>query len=602
MTKKQTFDGLQSLLGSLGDPTRDKAASVYYGMPVLDDEQLLNMYRGSWLARKIINIPAFDSVRRWRSWQAQSDQIEKIEATEKRLNVKGKILEARVKARLWGGAAIYIAERGVTDMTKPFDFERLGTDGIEYLTVMSRVQLQAGQLNTMNPTQPDYMQPSTYRIGMSDIHPSRLVRFVGVEHPEPTYAIMTASGWGDPVLLAVLSAVQNADSVPANVASLVFEANVDVIKIPDLFDQLSEAGYEDRLTTRFALASANKAINRSLMLDNTEDYDRKTVNFAGLTDIIHSVLQIAAGAADIPVTRLLGQSPAGLSATGDSDIRNYYDSISSIQELEMDPAMNILNESIIRSALGNRPPEIYYKWSSLWQVSDKERSEIGKTIAETVETMDRTGLFQREALANSAMNEFIEAGVFPGLDQDIEDAGGINPDEPVQPMAPDDPITDRLLSDARPMTLYISRKVINADELKAWARSQGFKSVQDDLHVTVIHTRTPMDWIKVGQAGEWSSEDDGRMTIAPGGPRLIERFGDAVVLQFASTRLVWRFEDIRRLGAAVDYPDYQPHVTITWDAGDLNVSEIQPYTGKIILGPEIFNEVDDDWKSKIRES
>ena len=53
--------------------------------------------------------------------------------------------------------------------------------------------------------------------------------------------------------------------------------------------------------------------------------------------MVRTFLQVAAGAADIPVTRLLGQSPAGLSATGDSDTRNYYDMIAARQELDLRP-------------------------------------------------------------------------------------------------------------------------------------------------------------------------------------------------------------------------------------------------------------------------
>ena len=33
------------------------------------------------------------------------------------------------------------------------------------------------------------------------------------------------------------------------------------------------------------------------------------------------------------------------------------------------PAMSVLDEVIIRSALGSRPPEIYYEWNILWQLS-----------------------------------------------------------------------------------------------------------------------------------------------------------------------------------------------------------------------------------------
>ncbi|WP_419178582.1 hypothetical protein [Ensifer adhaerens] len=159
-----------------------------------------------------------------------------------------------------------------------------------------------------------------------------------------------------------------------------------------------------------------------------------------------------------------------------------------------------------------------------------------------------------------------------------------------------------ITGDAAPRTLYVRRDVLNAAEITAWAQAQGFETVQDGLHVTIIHTRTPLDWIQVGQAGEWSSDEDGEMTIAPGGPRLMERFGEAVVLQFASSRLTWRHEDIKRLGAETDYPDYQPHVTITWKLpAGMDLSKVDPYRGKIRLGPEQFEEVNDDWRASIRE-
>lgn len=83
---------------------RDKAASSYYGLPTLSDQELLNAYHGAWLPRKIVDIPAFDSVGAWRDWQADGEDIGPIEAEENRLNVCAKVLDARIKARLWGGA------------------------------------------------------------------------------------------------------------------------------------------------------------------------------------------------------------------------------------------------------------------------------------------------------------------------------------------------------------------------------------------------------------------------------------------------------------------------------------------------------------------
>ena len=48
----------------------------------------------------------------WRAWQAEQDQIEALEETEKALNIKRKLEKALVKARLYGGAAIIIGVDG----------------------------------------------------------------------------------------------------------------------------------------------------------------------------------------------------------------------------------------------------------------------------------------------------------------------------------------------------------------------------------------------------------------------------------------------------------------------------------------------------------
>lgn len=69
-------DSLRNLVANLGT-SWDKAAATFYSMPLLSDEELLNSYRGAWLPRKIVDIPAFDSVRAWRDWQAKKPQTER---------------------------------------------------------------------------------------------------------------------------------------------------------------------------------------------------------------------------------------------------------------------------------------------------------------------------------------------------------------------------------------------------------------------------------------------------------------------------------------------------------------------------------------------
>ena len=148
--------------------------------------------------------------------------------------------------------------------------------------------------------------------------------------------------------------------------------------------------------------------------------------------------------------------------------------------------------------------------------------------------------------------------------------------------------------------LYVSRKLLNASDVLAWAKKVGFKNLQaaDDLHVTVLFSRTPVDWFEMGT--DWTSSD-GSLTGSPGGPRTVETFGGnavgqdvVVVLRFASQELAWRNESLIERGASSDWPDYCPHITFAKDAGNIDLSKVKPYTGPLRFGPEIFEPLDTD--------
>ncbi|HBO2606443.1 TPA: DUF1073 domain-containing protein [Pseudomonas aeruginosa] len=589
-------DKLVNFVANLGTE-RDKAAGSFYAPVVLTDEQLHNAYRGAWFPRKVVDIPAKDATRRWRAWQASKAQIEKIEAEEKRLQVQARTMEALIKARLWGGAAIFIGT-GETDTSKPLVPERVQAGGIRYLTVMSRRDLSATEQDR-DVMSPNYGKPKAYRLGGSaiEIHPSRLVIFTGADVPDQDLASGNQFGWGDSVLQAVFEAIQQIDSTMANVASLIFEAKVDVIRIPDFMQGMNDKEYEKKLLERFRLAATAKGINGCLLLDKEEEYDSKSANFSTLPDIIDRFLQNGCGAADIPATRMLSQSPAGMNSTGEADLRNYYDRIQSSQELDITPAMSVLDECLVRSALGSRPPEIHYVWNSLWQTTAKERADIGKTTAETIKTIGETKLFPADALSKAAETLLVENSVMPGLESALEEFGSEVPED-----ERDEEGGTTKLQDAAARTLYVSRKVLNAGAIIDWAKAQGFDTTlpAEDLHVTVAYSKTQVDWMAVAQV--WTNKPNGNLTSSAGGPRMVEQFGDgAIVLLFNNTELTWRHQDILDAGASWDFPEYQPHITFTYQPGSVDLDQVEPYRGVIELGPEIFEELKVDWADNIRE-
>lgn len=654
---QKLYDNLINFYSGLGVPGRDKAVGSVYSFVPRTQMELEAAYMSDWIAGKIVDIPAEDSTRAWRAWQANNDEIEAIENLEKTLLVQQKLHEALILSRLHGGAALIL---GVDDGSSETELilENVKKDSLKFVHVCARYELEYDQgsiiQDLLSPYYglPEYwsrrvvVDPVKSKPGQYDlkIHPSRIIILRGKYAPRGMQ-LQTSLGndgiWGDSVLQRTFEAILNATGTAQAVATLVTEAKFDIIKIPELTAQMADEGFQGRLTNRFMWANASKSIINSILLDGEEEWNRTQTNFTALPEVVRIFLLMASGAADIPATRFLSQSPVGLSATGESDIRNYYDQISSQQSSTLSPAINRLDELIIRSALGDRDASIYYDWNPLWQMTAPEKADVTLKKAQTFKIDSEAGLMDDEALRIGRQNQLIEDAVYPGFEsalekqemlsensmmtpeeQDAEAVANAAPGLPgdpslldpskvakptpgkkpalkmvkagdVSPFAPFTAMMERIrtFGDAAPRTLYVYREVLNQPELEKWAARVGFKTTIPDMHVTICYSKTPIDWMKTGD--DWGMREDGQIIVPPGGARLVDNFGDgAVVLCFRSPQLVWRHNQFEEAGASYDYAEYQPHITITYQPPDgMDVSKLEAYQGKIVLGPEIFEEI-----------
>lgn len=429
-------DGFANMVANIGT-ARDKSAASTYLMSRRSDVELVAAYRTAWLPRKIVDIPAQDATRRWRSWNADKAQISAIEAEEARLGAQRIVRDALISARLLGGAAIYLGT-GDTNVARPLDLGRIGIGGLRHLTIIARNKLRAGDIET-DPESAEFNKPAWYEIAKQNgasvrIHPSRLAVLHGASVPVGAEDHVGSEGWGDSALQSVFDAIRGADGAAASAISLVFEANVDVLHIPRLMEMLREPGGDQSVARYLTMLAVTKGNNGMLVLDGgdtaeTADksggtkYERKGATFAGVADVWDRAIQAAAGAADIPVTRLYGMSPAGMDATGESDMQNYAQRVATIQAMDITPALHMLDECLIRSALGARPKEIYYDWRSIWESTAKERAEVGVATASIVSSLATSQLFPVVTLQQAAANAMIETGALPGLEGAVDEFG-----------------------------------------------------------------------------------------------------------------------------------------------------------------------------------
>lgn len=434
MTQIFAQDSLTSLVSGLGTD-RDKSATVSYTASYITDEQLGNAYRGAWLPRKIVDQPSNDAFRKWREWQGDTATNGKIEAEEKRLGMRDKMERAYVLARLFRRAHVYF-DLG-DDPSKPARPDRVKLGGIRFATVLSCRELADGEIDD-DPMSPTYGEPRYYDIvspsrGMVRIHPSRLVTFWGDSDPQD----MVFGKRGRSVLDAAFPAIKRHDGTVANVAGLVYEARVDVITVPGLGELLADPQQGQAILDRFRLMATMKGNNGMVLLSGTtnkdvpsETWEQKNTTFATLPDIIEKAQEEVSAAAKIPRAILFGASSGGLGSTGDLELSAYYDYIGSIQKNDIEPNMSILDECLIRSALGNRPADLWYTWASLWQTSDKERAEIADKLTTSAERMIRMGM-SPDVVFKPLVSALVEAGTFPGLETSLaEYAASVDSLEP----------------------------------------------------------------------------------------------------------------------------------------------------------------------------
>lgn len=599
-------DKLTNVMAGMGTSIDRSTASFYWFAPVTP-QQAEAAYRSSWLMRKIVDIPPLDMTRAWRAWQTDSDAIEALEKEERRLGLKAKVKQALTLARLWGGAAIVLGAQADAP-AEELRVDAIGKQDLEYIHVVSRHQLTAGPL-VDDILSPWFGRPQWFGLGSVQLHPSRVVEFIGQRAPDGGWLSGGEPFWGDPIMQSIDQALKNADLAQDGFAALIDEAKVDILKIPGLTERALSEEYETKLTNRFVAAKTGKSVWRMLAIDGDEDWEQRQITWAGMPDIVTTYLEIVAGAADIPVTRLLGQSPKGLQSNGDGERKDYQDMVAARQDELLAPALDRIDEALIRSALGSRPSDIWYKFNPLQQMDEAQQATIENNRSKALQQYAASGLFADEALSKIGQNAMIESGAWPGAEAAFEEA----PEPDFSQPDPADLVTaaERAAQaaqagakDAAPRSLYVSRKLLNAAELIKWAKAQGFTTTlpAGDMHVTVLYSREAVDWMKMGSP--WSDDAKGEMTVPAGGARLVEPLGGegAIVLLFNSSALSWRHEDMVRNGASHDYDEYQPHVTITYEKPEnLDLATVEPYRGELRFGPEVFEEIDNDWMAGIIE-
>lgn len=411
-------DGLANLVTGLGTSKDKKSHTGWYARGRLDQQTLENMYVEDWLSGKIVDIIADDMTRKWRTLTAPSldaEQLEQVAKLEDQLAVQHKINLGEKWGRLYGGALVLLGVDDGQEPDQPLDISRVGQGDLKFIHVVDRNIVSVGLVNTWDFTEPNYMMPEIYTIDNLRIHHSRVLRFDGI--PVPREVFIRNDYWGSSILQRVYDAIINSQQVAEETASMTAEAKVDVIGIENLIGQIADCRESD-IISRFSLANTMKSNRGMLILDKDyEHYEQKQLSFSALPQLIQQYLNIAAAAADVPATRLLGTSAPGLNATGAEERKNYHEMIESKQEVKLSPQMEKFDEILVRSALGFMPDDFSFFWNPLSTMSEVEKAQIELAKSQTAQNY-----INMTAVTPSIITEqLLSDETFAAIDQDYVD-------------------------------------------------------------------------------------------------------------------------------------------------------------------------------------
>lgn len=238
---------------------------------------------------------------------------------------------------------------------------------------------------------------------------SRVLPFFGEYAPPRERARLR--GWGISHFVKPMRTVQQLMTAYGSVAALLADPSQAVIQIEGLWESIA-AKKDQQVQKRMQLLDMNRSSGKALILDKSESFKREATPFAGLAETLQELRALLALACDMPETELFGRSPAGMNATGENDLRKWYDSIDEWRVAKAAPAILDAAGRVADSI--NVPRPIGVTFGALYSTSAKELADIGKIVCETADTWISNGVLTPLQVLSSLSAS--KSGLFSAVD------------------------------------------------------------------------------------------------------------------------------------------------------------------------------------------
>lgn len=399
-------DGYVNLLNKYGTQQDSSEAYSFEREPIIPDMQLTGLYEGNGLFAKIIDAPAEEALKHGFDLGLNSEELDAfVEDALDALEWEEKAATAIKWARLYGGAIIVMLIDDGRGLEEPVDWKNIRS--IDELRVYERAIVQpdyaslymqdyggrgAGNRVSKFGRPEFYYVSSIY--GSFLVHESRCLLFRNGVLPEQT-TNTTYLLWGMPEYVRIRRALRETLTAHGDSVKLLERSVQAIYSMKNLAQLLATDDGENQVLKRLQVIDMARGLLNSIAIDSEgESYDFKVAQFSGVKDVIDASCNMLSALTNIPQTLLFGRSPAGMNATGEGDLENWYSFVERIRKLMLKPNLRSLLDVLFRAGVASgdisEEPTYKLKFDPLWSLSESEQADVDQKKAQTAQIKAQT--------------------------------------------------------------------------------------------------------------------------------------------------------------------------------------------------------------------
>jgi len=413
--------------------TRSKSTYNRYAAAArLSEADIEILFRDNPLARRIVaKMPetalraGFGIRRAGASPAADADARMKITRRWAELEGPKRLKRGAQWARAFGGGGLIVAATGSGPLDAPLVPSRV--TAVERFIEWDRQQLTEFQWYPDGEPSHYLFTPRRRGVNLAPmvVHASRVLAFPAAD--ATVTQRVENDGWDDSVLQAVYETLLDYDGSWASITDMFADASQAVFKLSGLIESLTEGNGNDGVRdvlTRLRTMDLTRSSSRALVLDAGDENGRggesfEVIDRSGFGTLAPMVIQMfvrLCAAADMPMTVLLGTSPSGQDATGESDMALWFNSVD-VYRQSLTPFIAAMVR-MIAYEVGDEDPE---SWEVVWPELQRPKpldvaTARNMTVTSIMQLIDNNVVTPEEVALS--MPSWVEEGL-AGLDIDM---------------------------------------------------------------------------------------------------------------------------------------------------------------------------------------